>query len=293
MLAALQSLIRRPATLALLRPGSLRETVYLGAVLDSTVPLVRARTAELRNEIDDARRLERTAARAVEDRQSAERGLAARRAELTAMSQRERLRARRAAGAADREELRALALAEEARDLDALLGGLEADGERRDRLARLPGPVLRPSDPAAARTPEMPVPRPSSTAPPASYRLPVDGRLASGFGDAREGGARAAGLDLLPRAGAQVVAPAAGRIAFAGPYRGYGRIVIVEHANGWTSLVAGLAALDVRVGQDVLGGSPLGRASSASDARILLELRRDGRPVNPLDHLSRRSSNGA
>ena len=81
--------------------------------------------------------------------------------------------------------------------------------------------------------------------------------------------------------GAQVVAPAAGRVAFAGPYRGYGRIVIIEHPGGWTSLVTGLARTDVAVGEQVVGGGPLGIAAQASP-EITLELRRDGEAVNPL-----------
>ena len=81
-----------------------------------------------------------------------------------------------------------------------------------------------------------------------------------------------------------MIAPAHGRIVFAGPYRGYGRIVIVEHDNGWTSLVTGMGALDVAVGQTISAGSPIGRAPAAGGA-IALELRQDGNPVNPLDYL--------
>ncbi|GMM91764.1 murein hydrolase activator EnvC family protein [Qipengyuania sp. MTN3-11] len=290
--AALQTMVRRPLTLSVLRPGSLKETVYLGAVLDSTVPLVRDRTAELRGEIDRARELQAAARRALADRRTAESRLAARRTELVAQSERERITARRAGTAADREGILALALAEEARDLDALLGDLESAGTLRRRLAALPGPIMRPADPTAVRRRSSPAPAPSSTAPPSRYLLPVDGRVAAGFGEEAAGGARTDGLVLVPRPGAQIVAPAAGRVSFAGPYRGYGRIVIVEHANGWTSLVTGLGLLDARVGQDVVAGSPLGRASRGGP-RIGLELRRSGTPVNPLDHLSRASSNGA
>ena len=81
-----------------------------------------------------------------------------------------------------------------------------------------------------------------------------------------------------------VVAPAAGRVAFAGPYRGYGEIVIVEHAAGWTSLVTGLGKTQVTVGQILVAGSPLGQAR-VREPRIGLELRHNGQRVNPLDQL--------
>ena len=288
---ALQTLVRRPLSFSVLAPGSLRDTVYLGAVLDSTVPLVRESTADLRAELDRSLELQNEARQALAGRRGAERRLTERRTELVAMAQRERLAARRARGAADREELRALALGEQARDLDGLVERLEAVGSLRERLAALPGPVLRPSEPGSARarvsdqagaTP--PTPTPSAIAPPSDYRLPVDGQLAAAFGAPGEGGVRATGLSLVPRAGAQVVAPGAGRVVFAGAYRGYGRIVIIEHANGWTSLVTGLGDLVARVGQDVVAGSPVGMAE-AGNPTVTLELRRGGDPVNPLDYI--------
>ena len=92
------------------------------------------------------------------------------------------------------------------------------------------------------------------------------------------------GISLAPRGGAQAVAPAAGRVVFAGPYQGYGNIVIIEHAGGWTSLVTGLAQLDIRVGQSLVAGAPLGIAGPGRPV-LGLELRRAGEPVNPLDQL--------
>ncbi|WP_369026500.1 murein hydrolase activator EnvC [Qipengyuania sp. RANM35] len=283
---ALQSLARRPLTLSALQPGSLRDLVHTRAVLDSTIPLVRERTAALRGELDRARALEEEARLALGDRRESEKTLGQRRTKLSALAERERQAAQMASGGADREARRALILAEEARDLDSLVGKLEAAGSLRERLAALPGPIPRPANPqlATAKASAVPIPFPSATAPPTRYQLPVDGRVARGFGEAGEGGPREAGISLVPRAGAQVVAPATGRVAFAGPYRGYGMIVIVEHPNGWTSLVTGLAGLQAAVGQEVTAGSPLGTAGRNAP-RVTLELRREGTPVNPLDYL--------
>ena len=112
----------------------------------------------------------------------------------------------------------------------------------------------------------------------------VQGRTLAGFGERRDSGLRSTGITLAPAPGAQIVAPASGRIAFAGPYRGFGRIVIIEHEGGWTSLVTGLARADVAVGQSVIAGSPLGTARS-EEPRVTVELRREGEPVNPLECL--------
>lgn len=283
---ALQSIARRPLTLAALQPGSLRDLVHTRAVLDSTIPLVRERTSALRGELDRARSLEQDAAQALADRRESEKTLGQRRTQLLALAERERLSAEQASGGADREARRALVLAEEARDLDGLVGKLEAAGSLRYRLAALPGPIIRPANPANARAESSnpPTPVPGASVQPSRYLLPVDGRVTRGFGESGEGGPREAGISLLARPGAQVVAPAEGRIAFAGPYRGYGMIVIVEHANEWTSLVTGLASLQVAVGQKVTAGSPLGTASRDAP-EVTLELRRGGEPVNPLDYL--------
>ncbi|WP_114521160.1 peptidoglycan DD-metalloendopeptidase family protein [Altererythrobacter sp. ZODW24] len=281
---ALQKLSRRPLALSALRPGSVRDMVYLRAMLATTVPQVAERTSALRGEIDRGRQLEREAVQAVTVLRESETTLTSQRTKLAALETRQRLESRRASGSADREAERALALAEQARDLDGLVGQLDKAGELREELAQLSGPVLRPSRPetAAVVTPE---PSPSQTAragAPSPYQLPVAGRTLVGFGSPVEGGVTAKGVTLAPVAGAQVVAPAAGRVAFAGTYRGYGRIVIIEHNGVWTSLVTGLARTDVSVGEELVAGAPLGVAEPGRP-EVILELRRDGTPVNPLE----------
>lgn len=284
--AALQTAARRPLALSALQPGSLKDVVYVRAVLDSAVPQIRARTAALRSELDRGRALERQAARSLEALRTSEGALRQRRGELAALESQQRIASRAARGAAAREQERALAFAEEARDLDGLVDRLDEVAVLRRDLAGLPGPVLRPAD-LSAPLPEAPIGTPSPTAsapPPGDFQLPVQGRTLIGFGSRRDSGLPSTGLTLAPGSGAQVVAPGRGRIAFAGAYRGFGRIVIIEHAGGWTSLVTGLARVDVAVGDSVIGGSPMGLADGQA-MPVTIELRRDGDPVNPLQFL--------
>lgn len=281
--AALQTMARRPLALAALQPGSLKDIVHTRAVLGSAIPIVRERTASLRGELDQARALEAERGEFLATRRAAEERLEVRRRDMLALAEQERIRARQAAGGASREAVRAIELAEEARDLDALVSGFEQDAALRSRLAALDGPVARPSRPGTA-----PAPRATRRSAEATvldtYLLPVTGRVVQGFGETTAAGSRRPGIVMQPRRGAQVVAPGAGRVAFAGEYEGYGRIVIVEHEGGWTSLLTGLASIAVSTGQEVTAGSPLGLAASR-EPEIALELRRRGTPVNPLDHL--------
>lgn len=282
--AALQKLSRRPMALSVLRPGSLQDLVYMRAVLAAAIPQVERRTASLRAEIAKNRQLAQRATALIDRRRADEAGLEVRRKQLAALETRQRLAQRQASGTAAREAERALALGEQARDLDTLIGQLDEIGNLRQRLAALPGPIMRPPRPAESEVMNSP----SAPAvegvdrPPGAYQLPVAGRTIAGFGAIRGGGTQSVGITLAPRASAQIIAPAGGRVAFAGPYRGYGRIVIIEHGGGWTSLVTGLGRVDVQVGQQLVSGSPLGIAAARNPA-VTLELRRAGEPVNPLE----------
>ena len=277
LLAALQTMARRPPGLALIQPGSTRDLVHVRAVLSTMMPIVNARTQGLRADVEVGRKLRADADRALVAVEAGQRRLAEERARLVKLAAARRLNAQRLTRGAINEQDRAIALGEKARDIVELMADVSAAAEVRTALEALPGPMLRPTRPGDARA------QPSGNDPAQdarfSYRLPVAGTVVTGLGEVSDTGVRARGLTIAARDAALVVAPARGRIAFAGPFRGFGRIVIIDHGGGWTSLITSLAALDARVGDNVLQGGPIGRAGQDRPT-VTIELRRGNRPVD-------------
>ncbi|MFC7692061.1 murein hydrolase activator EnvC family protein [Paeniroseomonas aquatica] len=111
--------------------------------------------------------------------------------------------------------------------------------------------------------------------------MPVQGQVVREFGAAGEGGA-ARGLTIQAGAGARVVSPCGGRAVFAAPFRSFGQLLIVDCGEGYHFVLAGLDRLDAAPGQRLLGGEPVGQLGAGSGRPALyLELRRNGRPVDP------------
>ena len=83
------------------------------------------------------------------------------------------------------------------------------------------------------------------------------------------------------------MAPYDGQVVFAGQFRGYGQILIIEHNEGYHTLLAGLSRIDCVVGQWLMAGEPVGRMGRPVDGNpeLYLELRRNGQPINPLPWL--------
>ena len=268
LVAALQTMGRRPPALALVQPGSLDDMIHIRALLASTLPVVRARTATLRVEMEAAERLRMQAANAVAALRASRAQLAARRTALAHFEDNQRRRSQGLAESALYQSDRALALTEEAREISAQFGQHQYQARLRSELAELPGPVLRPT--AAGPTPSPPLHLP--------YRLPVNGQLIEGTGEISDSGVHNRGLTFRTGANETVFAPADGRIIYAGPFRSYGSIVIMDHGGGWTSLVTSMGHLYVAVGQQVHLGEMLGRTGRAATP-LSVELRHDGRPV--------------
>ena len=275
--AALQMMARRPLALALVQPGSISDAVHLRAVLGQILPVIEQRTAGLRAELARSRALRATAQQASDALAQAQQDRRAQRAELAGLETQKRLAARDYRANAGMESERALALGERARDIVDLMDRLEAAGDLRERLTALSGPLPRPARPdkAGAAPPE----RDAMASGPPPYRLPVVGQLVTGMGEVNDSGVRARGLTLVTQPGAQAIAPTAGRVVFAGPYRDYGQILIIDHGGGWTTLITGLHRLTTRVGDAVRQGDPVG-VTGARRSNITVELRRNGRPVD-------------
>lgn len=122
-------------------------------------------------------------------------------------------------------------------------------------------------------------------------RMPAAGPVVGRFGKPVGNGWTSRGSAIGTRSGGQVVAPRSGKVVFAEPFLDYGELLIIDHGGGYHMLLAGLERLDARVGDEVVSGEPIGLMGSGSGTphRLYIELRRGGRPVDPLPWLTENS----
>lgn len=267
--AALQKIARRPTIIALFEPRSMEEIIHVRAAMRHILPEVQKRTKKLRAEVDRSRELRQQLSQSIASLRQGQKDLADRKAELARLSNEQRGNAEQLTADAGLEADRALAMGERSRDILDNMDVLRDSAATRGALAELDGPVLRPK--SIGRK----APRQTSDA----YRLPVSGTLVMGLGEESGSGYRARGLTLRAEPNESVVAPAAGRITYAGPYRGFGSIVIIRHDANWTTLVAQLGDLRIEKGMDVAKGGLIG-VTNEDNPEITVELRRKGRPVD-------------
>lgn len=273
--AALQMMTRKPTALALVEPRSLDELIYIRSIMATVIPEIEQRTASLRNEVQQGEKLRAQSARAIASLNESQQRVAQRRKQLAGLKANERVGAQQFSDDAGLEQDRALALGEEARDILDLMDQIRESGTVRESLAILDGPLLRPNQNGDG--PVLSPARKSNVA--NAYRLPVVGEIVTGLGEISDSGYRSRGLTISVQPNAQIVAPAAGRIAFSGRYRGYGNILIIEHDGAWTSLITNMATTSAEVGDMVVQGAPVGR-SGQDDPNVTVELRRNGRPID-------------
>lgn len=272
LIAALQSMARRPAALGIVQPGSTEDMVHVRAVLGTVLPVVQARTARVRAELDRTRQLRASAEAAVQGFRDGRARLESERVALVRLEAEHRMRSQQFDRSAMVESDRALALGEQARGIVDQMETAGAAAETAADLGKLPGPLPRPPQPGDRA--------PAQGGGGAPYRLPVAGQVVTGLGELSPTGVRARGVTLAVAPGSQVVAPAAGKVIYAAGFRDYGTIVIVDHGKGWTSLITGLDRLAVRQGGQVALGQAIGVVASGPDPRLTVELRRRGQPMD-------------
>jgi murein hydrolase activator len=320
VLAALQRLARNPPLAILLAPGPPLDLARGAMLLGAAVPRLEAEARDIAVALDQLRRTRGEIAAKRSD-------LAAHQLALDAERQRlgQILRQKQALESDTRERAQAAQqslamLTAQAGDLKELIVRVERERERRQeeehrRAAEAKAKAEREAaeralkDAEARRLAESAArdkpPPPSNTAPvPAAVhapgrrpremeagktalQMPAAGEISRRFGDA-EGFSTSKGLTITTRPGAQVVAPFDGQIMFAGPFKGYGQILIIDHGGGYHSLLAGMEQVNASVGQAVIAGEPLGTMRMEGAPGLYLELRRQGQPINPLPWLAAR-----
>lgn len=289
-LGLLQRLALTPPEVQLLAPTPPLDRLHADLQIKALLPLVEKRSAEIAATVSDLRRLQNELRdrrrRIVAERAS----LARQQLELTDLLKEREARLALTRQQRAEEIRRAEALATQASDLRDLIEKLEAERARQQAEEQAESGAA-PDRPDSTEG----LPEPVARALPAGFssRLPVTGLALVRFGERDSLGNTSKGLTLRVRPGAQVVSVAAGRIAFAGPFRGYGRILIVEHAGGYHTVLAGLEQVSVEVGQRIGAGEPVGTVSAvaAPPPQLYYEVRRGSDPIDPLGDAAARLTN--
>ncbi len=109
---------------------------------------------------------------------------------------------------------------------------------------------------------------------------PVRGRLVVRYGEKTALGLKSDGWRIHTRGDALVMAPADGVVKFADSFRGFGKVIIMSHKNGYNTVMTNMGSIDALVGQEVLAGEPIGRMNS-NKPEMYLEVRRGKNSVDP------------
>lgn len=299
----------RTSTPSLLAQGEPLEAARAARVMKTLIPLLHQQSASLRAEIAELEDLEQKIAAAQQAQQEALDKINAEEDKLNKLlaERRQTLRQTEEERAANEAEV--ARLTREAKNLEDLVARIErprakpdikpvpaaaperAATEETTDIAEAPvvdTPARRPGKPDAAKPEVAKIEKTTAVAAAkkgaaAPANSPVAGTVHTAFGATDDLGATSHGITYHADGNARVVTPLAGTVRFAGPFHKYKHILIIEHAGGYHSLIAGLGRVDTAVGAKLAAGEPVGRIdNNGADAHpVYYELRRNGTPVNP------------
>ena len=299
VLGALQRMGLNPPPAILVKPedalSSVRSAILLGAV----VPELRQQTDVLAAELKELTRVsasieaERTRLTAAVADQAAEKE------RLTLLLQvKRKVQADTEQALAD-ERQKSKALADKAASLKDLIASLQSEAEKRDAEAKAAAKAAAKDDKGDAVA-SLSLPEANQLAQPMPFQslqgqmaLPVIGKVKRRFGTDDGNGGVMQGDMVATQSGAIVTAPADGNVLYAGPFRSYGQLLILNAGGGYHVVLAGMSRLNVVSGQSVLAGEPIGAmgearvASTAATSNgnavteLYVEFRKDGKPVDP------------
>jgi septal ring factor EnvC (AmiA/AmiB activator) len=290
LLGALEHLARNPPEKVVLGSGLPLDQARGRMLIDATVPELRAEARMLGEEIARVTALRGQIANAEAELERERKALQIQHEAIAEVAGRALALGRKLAPPDPEADKRIAKLARDAAYLTELIKQADAEAVRRQK--DLPGragdnpPDGKSKSPAAASAgPSRPASLRAFDAEHPALAIPVAGTILGGPDASESPGNASPGLTLAAIPGATVVAPFDAQIIFAGKFRSYGPILILRHGGGYHSVLAGLGRLDVGEGQWVLAGEAVGAmpeaAGDGSGGKLYIELRRDGRPVDP------------
>ena len=298
VLAALQRLGRHPPPAIMVRPEDALQSVRTAIMLGAVLPEMRVQAEALASDLADLLRIRkeiadekdhliRDLATLTEDRQR-----------IGLLIQERQNKQTETEKVLDAEQGKSLALARQVDNLKDLIGKVELSLDSASRAARAAEHSTEAKDSridlAALNDPGRLAPAIAFAAARGRLPLPVNGSRIREFGVPDRLGGTEKGLSIGTRAAAQVTAPCDSWVVYAGPFRNYGQVLILNAGGGYHVVLAGMDRISVNVGQFVLTGEPVAVMAGASGSQatavlasspdkpvLYVEFRKDGTPIDP------------
>jgi len=298
VLAALQRAGRRTPPALLVRPEDALQSLRTAMLLGSVVPELRGRAEKLSDELGELVALRKKIAternKLALDRDKL-RADQARLAALVDQRQRQQTSIERDM---ETEGARAIALSKQVDSLQGLIAKMEQDVKSAAKAAASASLQGSPANPTgkpnlgALKDPARLSPAIAFASAKGLFAMPVNGVKIREFGGSDGVGGTEKGISLASRPGAQVTTPCDGWVVYAGPFRSYGQLLILNAGGGYHVLIAGMERISVNIGQFVLTGEPVATmgttsqvasilATNASQPVLYVEFRKDGTPIDP------------
>jgi septal ring factor EnvC (AmiA/AmiB activator) len=301
VLAALQRMGANPPPAILVKPDDMAEAVRAATVMGSLIPELKSEVEAARHDLDSLAKTRESIARERDELTERGKALAVDKTRLAALIDARQQSLALAQDALGSQQERADELAKRATSLKDLIARLDAENAARIAAAAAAhaakvavaadiearARAARGADPGRLK-PEIAFADAKGQAP-----LPAAGAILKSFGDPDGLGGTERGVLLGTPAGATVSAPADGAVLFAGSYRSYGQLLIIDAGGGYYVLLAGMDRLNVQSGEFVLAGEPIGvmgdgsarmaAAAAVGGSRpvLYIELRKDGTAIDP------------
>jgi murein hydrolase activator len=301
VLAALQRMGSNPPPAILVKPDDMSEAVRAATVMGALIPELKSEIEAARRDLDDLAKTRESIARERDELTEKGKALAADKMRLAALIDARQQSLASAQGALGSQQQRAAELAKKAGSLKDLIARLDSESAARKASA------------AAAHATEVAVANDIEARAQAAHGaetarlkpeivfadekgrvpLPAAGAILKTFGAPDDFGATEKGVSLATPAAATVSAPVDGAVIFAGAYRSYGQLLIMDAGGGYYVLLAGMDRINVQSGEFVLAGEPVGvmgdgsarmaTAAAVGVARpvLYIELRKDGTAIDP------------
>lgn len=304
-LAALQTLAMRPSEAVLIQPLSPVEVMRSSILLRGSVHALKDRAESIRKGIEDINDQKEEISKRLQVIERENATLAKQQDEMEALSKQKSAMYHQLSAQSIEAKQKAQQLAGQANDLRDLLEKLEkqkAMERQRQQLAekerlakqRAAEELREANNHTAARaayekqeiTSALPKGSVAFSRAKGNLSRPARGPIVTAFHQELSKGVASNGIDIKTASKAQIIAPYDGTVIFAGPFKNFANLVIIDHGEGYTSLLSGLNETYTEVGQMILAGEPVGVMPSGNASKLHMEIRKNNHPVNPTEWIS-------